>query len=104
MDRLSQTIKKIVCQLKGHTGFKRDAVYVRHYIEIPAGRGAFCRAPKRYKYGGRLYRCARCNELLLIHGILSWEVSGLIEDTLQGLTWAWFNFDQQSYDFARFYK
>ena len=75
----------ILCWLKGHTKCTRDTVTTGHYICIPAGRGAFCRDPERYEYNGRLYRCARCGELLLIHGILAWELEDLITATLQDI-------------------
>ncbi len=78
-------INKIICWFKGHVGLTRDTEYVRHYIEIPAGRGAFCRDPKRYESNGRLYKCSRCGELFLHRGICSWEIEDLITVTLQDL-------------------
>jgi len=77
--------QKIICLLRGHKSCGRDTKYTRHYIRIPAGRGAFCQDPERYRYAGRLYRCARCGELLLTHGVLSWELADLIKATLKDL-------------------
>lgn len=99
-------INKIICWFKGHTNFNRDTKYVHHYIRIPAGRGAFCRDPEHYEYGGRLYRCARCGALLLQRGILSWELEDLLETTLKDLPDGCFEFafTQQDYDWCRLFE
>jgi hypothetical protein len=76
-------LQKIICWFKGHTKLEHDTEHTSHYIRIPAGREAFCRDPERYEYAGRLYRCARCGELLLVRGILEWELVDLLEATLQ---------------------
>ena len=98
--------QKIICLFWGHTKCTRDTKTIDHYIHIPAGRGAFCRDPERYEYNGRLYHCARCGELLLIHGILSWEIEDLIKATLQDYPVGnWLRiFEHQDYNILRLYK
>jgi len=99
-------LQKIICLIKGHKRCSRDVPVTNHYIRIPAGRGAFCRDPERYEYDGRLYRCVRCGELLLIHGILSWELEDLITTTLKDYpigNWEKI-FQYKNYDFVRLYE
>ena len=98
--------KKTICLLKGYTKCNRNTEAVGHYIKISAGRGAFCRDPERYEYDGRLYRCARCNELFLIHSILQWELIDLVKTTLQNIPQGIFEnaFACENYDFARLYR
>jgi hypothetical protein len=97
--------QRLVCLWKGCVGLKRNTKYIRHYIEIPAGRGAFCRDPKRYEYAGRLYRCARCGALHLFRGVCSWELTDLIIATLQDVpTLNWdVALSNQNYKFIRLY-
>ena len=98
--------QKIICWLRDHKKCSRGTPATSHYIKIPAGRGAFCRDPEQYRYAGRLYRCARCGELLLIHGVLSWELGDLITTTLADRPEVLFDnaFFDSGYDFARIYK
>jgi len=99
-------LKKIICLLKGHASLTRDTKTVSHYIKISAGRGAFCQDPERYEYDGWLYRCARCDELLLFQGIASWELEDLMKVTLQNLPQGTLElaFSEPHYDFARLYR
>jgi hypothetical protein len=99
-------IKKIICLFKGHTGLIRGTETTGHYVRIPAGRGAFCRDPERYEHDGRLYRCARCGALILHHGICSWELEDLMNETLRNIPVSCWDvgFNNQDYEFIRLYK
>ena len=96
-------LQKIICVIRGHKSLKQDTQYTRHYVEIPAGRGAFCRDPIRYLSSGRLFKCSRCGQLQLVTGVLSWELMELIQVTLEDLPDSVFNFPYD-YEFIQIFS
>ena len=97
-------LNKLICHLKGHKGLQRGQEYTSIYQEIK-GYGAFGRGFP-YVYEGRLYRCSRCGELCICHGVTSWEIEDLISDTLKDLPKNLFG-DMWSgcdYDVCRIYR
>ena len=88
--KLLHKFKGHTCKSKGHKGLQRGQECDRIYYELDNS-GAFCQGVTSV-YGGRLYRCSRCGELCISHGILSWELEDLISDTLKDLPkmdWSW---------------
>ena len=97
---MMKLINKLICHFKGHKGLQRGQEYTSIYQEIK-GYGAFGRGFP-YIYEGRLYRCSRCGELCICHGVTSWEIEDLISDTLRDLPKNLFDFED--YDVCRIYR
>jgi len=97
-------INKLICHFKGHVSLQRGQECTGIYREIK-GYGAFGHGFP-YVYEGRLYRCSRCNELHICHGVTSWELEDLISDTLKDLPKNFFEdmWSGYDYDFCRIYR
>ena len=97
-------INKLICHFKGHIGLQRGQESDSIYYMLKDS-GAFCQGITCI-YGGRLYRCSRCGELRICHGVTSWEIEDLISDTLKDLPQNHFEnvWCFQNYDFCRIYK
>ena len=93
---------KLLCHFKGHVSLQRGQEYTSIYQEIK-GYGAFGRGFP-YVYDGRLYRCSRCGELHIIHGVLFWELQDLVSDTLKDLPKINWDDLHHDYDVCRLYK